>query len=93
MNTRVRYYVLARDNGYEVLREDVGKGSSNVRQRAVELARSLARLEPRFTRAATEVVIEDRDGCLRSTLRFDPTDDAAPRGGVLVMGDEGVLVR
>jgi hypothetical protein len=58
----------------------------------MELARSLARLETRFTRAGTEVLVEDHQGRLTSALRFDPTEDHQ-RGGVLVVGDERVLMR
>lgn len=93
MGMRIRYYVLTKGQQFEVFREDISKGSSSIRNRAMELARSLARLETRFTRAATEVLVEDHQGRLNSALRFDPTDDHTQRGGVLVVGDERVLVR
>jgi len=93
MSMRIRYYVLTKGQQFEVFREDISKGSSSIRNRAMELARSLARLETRFTRAATEVLVEDHQGHLTSALRFNPTEDPFQRGGVLVVGDEQVLLR
>jgi ATP-dependent exoDNAse (exonuclease V) alpha subunit len=90
---RIRYYVLTKGQQFEVFREDISKGTSSIRNRAMDLARSLARLETRFTAASTEVLVEDEAGHLASVLRFDPVSDAAPRGGLLNVGDERVLLR
>lgn len=90
---RIRYYVLAKGQQFEVFREDISKGTSSIRNRALDLARSLVRLETRFTRSATEVLVEDLEGRLRSTHSFAPTDDAIQRDGVLVVGHEEVLMR
>jgi hypothetical protein len=88
---RIRYYVVAKGQQYEVFREDISKGASVMRSRAADLAKTLARLETRFTRTPTEVLVETADGRMRTEMRYDP--EAAAYGHVVQIGAEQVLVR
>jgi len=90
---RVRYYVLAKGQQFEVFREDLSKGASALRNRATDLAKTLARLETRFTRSATEVLVEDPQGHLYTEFRYDPAPSLQDRGELLVVGHEQVMLR
>lgn len=90
---RVRYYVLAKGQQYEVFREDVSKGMSTMRSRSVDLANVLARLETRFTSVPTEVQVEMVDGRMRTESRYDPQPYSTEQGHVVRVGAESVLVR
>jgi len=90
---RVRYYVVAKGQQYEVFREDVSKGMSAMRSRAIDIAQTLARLETRFTSVPTEVQVEAVDGRMRTETRFEPAPASNTRGRVVRVGAESVLVR
>jgi hypothetical protein len=68
---RIRYYVLAKGQQFEVYRGSISKGMHALRSRAVEAATTMARLETRFTGKPTEVAIEADDGQLLPASRFD----------------------
>jgi hypothetical protein len=68
---RIRYYVLARHEHFEVYRESVQKGRHVLRNRALESATTMARLETRFAGTATEVLMEEADGRFRGVGSFD----------------------
>lgn len=74
---RIRYYVLPRGDHFDVFRESVHKGQHVLRSRAIEAATTMARLETRFARCPTEVLIEDAGGQFAVGGSFD-----APRGDV-----------
>ena len=90
---RVRYYVVAKGQEYEVFREDASKGMSAMRSRAIDVAQTLARLETRFTSVPTEVQVEAVDGRLQTECRFDPAAAPNAQGRVVRVGAESVLVR
>lgn len=77
---RIRYYVLAKGQQFEIYRESASKGVHALRGRAVEAATTLARLETRFTGMPTEVTIEAVDGQLLPGPRFDPAAATAASG-------------
>lgn len=68
---RIRYYVLPRGDQFDVFRESVHKGQHVLRSRAVEAATTMARLETRFARSSTEVLVEEAGGQFRVGASFD----------------------
>ncbi len=75
---RVRYYVLARELQFEVFRESVSKSSHTIHARAIDAARTMARLEARLARTPTQVLVEDEQGQLRIEAEYELVDAVRP---------------
>ncbi len=90
---RIRYFVLEKAQQFEVFREDVSKGQSAIRARSIDLAKTLARLETRFTGAPTQVLVETSDGRMRLEMQLDPGPELGAFGRLVTVGTDEVLVR
>ena len=73
---RVRYHVVTRDQQFHVYRESVSKGVFVMRNRAIDVACTMARLEARLARTASSVVLENDVGQQSVIAEYDPVSQS-----------------